>query len=102
MDEIPLRITIVTPTVVRDGKGIEATTPPHGIVTTIRMPKFMSEEIDRAIAAIDPTLTKALFFRLVSYRAALEINKYVDGNLALVKELESGSTPKPTGDAQSP
>lgn len=81
MDEIPLRVTVVTPANIPDLRGRHATTLPHGMTLSFRIPEDGLADVDRARKLIDPMMSRALFIRLCAMRIAREICQHNDNYL---------------------
>jgi hypothetical protein len=78
MELIPKTVVVTVPVNIPELRGRHATTAPYGVVTSFRAPNLTMEAVDRAISLIDPTMSRALFMRLVVNNVALAINAYYD------------------------
>ncbi len=86
MDPIPLRVTIVVPSNIPELRGRHATTPPHGVMATFRVPHDVMATVDRAKDILDPSMTRGLFVRLCAQRVAEAIIKHYDEYVAASKQ----------------
>lgn len=90
MDLIPKTVVVTVPINIPELRGRHATTAPHGIVMSVRMPKETLQEIDAAVAHIDPAMSRGLFIRLVALNAARSINEYAAELRRRALEIEDG------------
>lgn len=90
MDLVPKTVVVAVPVNIPELRGRHATTPPHGVVTSIRMPKETQAEIDAAISFIDPAMSRGLFLRLVALNTARAINEYHAELRRRAEELDNG------------
>lgn len=90
MDLVPKSVSITVPVNRPELRGRHATTPPHGVVLTIRTPVSTMAEVDMAISHIDPTMSRGLFIRLVIASAARSINTAYDNVRRQAEEITHG------------
>lgn len=90
MDVVPKTVIVAVPVNIPELRGRHATTAPHGIVMSVRMPKETLQEIDAAVAYIDPAMSRGLFIRLVALNVAHSINEYAAELRRRAEEIENG------------
>jgi hypothetical protein len=90
MDIVPKTVVVAVPVNIPELRGRHATTPPHGVVTTIRMPKETLQEVDLAISHVDPAMSRGLYIRLVALNVARAINEYYAELRRRTLEIEDG------------
>lgn len=78
MDIVPKTVVVAVPVNVPELRGRHSTTPPHGVVTSFRAPHKTMEAVDLAISRISPSMSRALFLRLVVENCATAINQHFD------------------------
>lgn len=90
MDIVPKTVVVTVPVNIPELRGRHATTAPHGIVMSLRMPKETLEEVDVAVRHLDPQMSRGLFMRLVIANVARAINEYADELRRRALEIEDG------------
>lgn len=90
MDIVPKTVILTVPVNIPELRGRHATTAPHGIVMSMRMPKETLQEVDLAVSKLDPAMSRGLFMRLVVLNAARAINDYYAELRRRAEELDNG------------
>lgn len=90
MDIVPKTVVVTVPVNIPELRGRHATTAPHGIVMSMRMPKETLQIIDAAVRHIDPAMSRGLFMRLAILNVAHSINAYAADLRRRAEELENG------------
>ena len=92
MDLIPLTVLVTVPVNIPELRGRHATTPPHGVVTSIRIQQSAIDEIDLATNRINPSMSRSLFIRLAVTSMAQAINAHYDELRRRSEEANSGQS----------
>lgn len=90
MDIVPKTVVVTVPVNIPELRGRHATTAPHGVVMSMRMPKETLQEVDLAVGHIDPAMSRGLFMRLVVLNVARAINEYYAELRRRALEIENG------------
>ncbi len=87
MQDIPLKVWVMVPEPQRERHGIDATSPPFGVITSIRSNNQSIAMIDEACKMIGGGMSRAAFIRLSAERVAKAIVDYRDDYMKKVEEM---------------
>lgn len=86
MHPFPFKVTVAIPTYIEEMYGRNSTNLPHGLISSIRIPRHEVDVIDKAIDICDFGISRGGFIRVAAARVAAAIVKGHEEYLRAMKE----------------